>query len=143
MTAAVHQLIIPGKCALAEQTWEEVGCKIRALRTLVFIRTEEARKRIGLIWLPSTESDFYGGPLMHMRLATGIVIAKGPRADVEIGDRVVFQRMYFSRWKTMKDRTLVGWLEASQITGIADSGVEFSPFITKPGGPRQPTEWPM
>lgn len=99
------------------QTWNEVGFKVRPMHAKVFVRTDPPVEKIGMIFLPPKEADFFGG-MMHLRLVTATVLSVGPLARlVKPGDRVVFQRMNFGYIKKLEKGVYVGWIEEQQLVG--------------------------
>ncbi len=111
--------------ALAQQTWDAVGFKIRPLFAKVFVKTDPPAQKIGLIYLPPKEAQFFGG-LGHMRLVTATVIAVGPLAkSVKLGDRVCFRRLDFGHFVKLRQEdqseVFVGWIEQEQLSGFVDA----------------------
>jgi hypothetical protein len=77
-------------------------------------------KKTGLIYLPEKLTTFYG-ELPHMQPIVATVLAAGPEATVKPGELVAFLRLYFARWMTLDDRTVVGWLLSEEnLLGMAD-----------------------
>lgn len=112
---------------VVEQTWNEVGFKVRPMHAKVFVRTDPPPEKIGLIFLPPKEAEFYGG-MGHQRLVTGTVLSVGPMAKlVKVGDRVVFQRMNFGYIRKLDSGVYVGWIEEQQILGHPE-GPESEPL---------------
>ena len=109
------------------QTWNEVGFKVRPMHAKVFVRTDPPAEKIGMIFLPPKEADFFGG-MMHLRLVTATVLSVGPMARlVKPGDRVVFQRMNFGYIKKLEKGVYVGWIEEQQLVGHPE-GSEVAPL---------------
>ncbi len=128
---------------LVKSTWAEIGCRVRPLRRMVFVRTDLPKQHSdGGIWYPSTESGFYDGPF-HLRLVTATVLAAGSKSILKPAERVCFQRKYFARWCVLEDRTMIGWLDETEITGIMDDGVSVGKFVENPLGPKQPMALPL
>lgn len=104
-----------------EETWEELGYKIRPLSYWAFVRTEPLPQKTasGLIWLPPKMATFYG-ELPHMQPIKAVVCSVGPAAPADLvpGVRVVFQRLHFARHVMLKDGTYFGWINPEQIYGI-------------------------
>jgi hypothetical protein len=112
---------------VVEQTWNEVGFKVRPMHAKVFVRTDPPPEKIGLIFLPPKEAEFYGG-MGHQRLVTGTVLSVGPMARaVKPGDRVVFRRLEFGHIKKLERGVYVGWIEQEQLIGHPE-GPEVVPF---------------
>jgi len=112
---------------------------------MVLLRTEKLQmKTEGGLFLPASEQGFYDGP-MHLRLLAATVLSAGSRADQSLvpGTRVCFQRRFFAWWKVMEDRTLVGWVDDSQITAICDPDLNLSKFLTTGEGARYATATPL
>lgn len=106
-----------------EQTWRELGYMVRPLYAKVFVRTETPPEKIGLIYMPPKEADFYGG-LGHQKLVTAIVLSTGPMAKlVKPGERVCFARLHFGHIAKLSDKTFVGWIEQEQLAGYPEDHV--------------------
>lgn len=103
------------------ETLAELGAKaLRPLRWYLMVRTEPVEERTaGGLWLPPKLASFYG-PLPHRQILEGLVLAAGPDAALNQGDRVAFQRLHFSRWCQMADQTYVGWVDSNQLLGIVE-----------------------
>lgn len=102
-----------------EATFEELGIKnFRALKKMLLVRTEPLPKKIGLIYVPPKLASFYG-ELPHLQNIYAMVLSAGPKADCRPTDRVVFSRLYFARWQTMEDGTVVGWIDEANVYGRA------------------------
>jgi hypothetical protein len=125
-----------------EQTWEKLGRRVRATGHTVFVRTEAPpEKSEGGIFYP--DSSFYNGPF-HLRLVPATVLSAGPRSTLKPGERVCFQRQWFCRWKDVPgDKTLVGWVEEAQITGVLEDDTKVDKFIEQPLGPKQCMPHPL
>jgi co-chaperonin GroES (HSP10) len=107
---------------IAEQTLAELGLKeIRPLRRMLFVRTEPFdNKSSGGIYLPGKLHGFFGG-LPHMRNVFGTVVAAGPKCEVRVGDRIVFQRLHFAHWKPLREEgAYLGWIDETQVIGYAE-----------------------
>jgi len=103
-----------------QQTWDELGHKLRPLRFLTLVRTDphESILPSGII-LPPKLDNFHSG-MPHQQIKTGTVVAVGPRTKtVKVGDRVCFQRLHFA-WlrKLGSDKTFVGWINNNDIIGF-------------------------
>jgi co-chaperonin GroES (HSP10) len=121
-----------------EETWQELGTRVRPLRDLVFLRTvKPSQQTEGGIWFAPSDQNFYDGPL-HLRLMRAIVLAAGPRSVLQPGDHICFQRLYLSRWKGLQDGTFVGWLREIEVALVVDPDVEVSRFLNPNAGPRAP-----
>jgi hypothetical protein len=130
---------------IVEDTWAELECHVRPLRRLVLVRTEKPRTiTTGGIILPCSDQGFYDGP-MHLRLITAVVLAAGPDADSDLtpGVRIGFQRRFFARWQELEDHTMVGWVDDSQITGIATPDTDLDKYIGQGPGAQYATPRPM
>jgi co-chaperonin GroES (HSP10) len=127
-----------------EQTWEELGRRVRATGATVFVRTEPpAKKTRGGIIIPDTLRGFYEGPF-HLRLVNALVLSAGPEARaVHAGDRVCFQRKMFAHWLKLPDETLIGWIQEGHIAGVLDPDVVVDKHITFPEGNAAVREAPM
>ncbi len=122
---------------LVNQTWDEIGRKVRALRYTVFLRTEPVQTQsLGGIHYPASTTGFYDG-LMHMRLVCATVLAVGNEVhELEPGMRVCFQRKYLARWQTLKDGTFVGWIHSEEVTGILEEGAHMDKYLDFTEGPK-------
>jgi len=105
-----------------EDTWEELGCRIRPRTWYLFVRTEHKpyKTHSGLIYLPPKAHTFHG-PMAHVDLLKGIVCAAGPIAQsksrIEVGRRIIFKRLHFAWWKKMEDGTRFGWIPSGDVLG--------------------------
>lgn len=104
---------------VVQQTWADLGISgVKALGRSVFVRTDKPEDRVGMIWLPPSAVDPYKG-MPHQKLINATVLSAGPKTNGLVpGNRVTFQRLYFTRWKDMGDGTLVGWLDVHQLAGV-------------------------
>jgi len=108
---------------VVERTWAEVGCRVRPLRRMVFLRTLPLEQKIGSILLPPKLTSFHG-ELPHMKTIQAIVVAVGPKATVKPGDHVCFTRLQFAWWKKLEDKCMFGWIDENDITGHVLSDTE-------------------
>lgn len=109
--------------ALVAATWAELGFRIAAVGTRVFLRTESPPKQTaGGIYLPPMLATAYGQRLGSQVLVTGTVLSVGPLAktDLKVGERIAFFRLPFGWTYKMNDDTLVGWIPVDEILGVAD-----------------------
>ena len=120
---------------LIKATWDEVGHRVVAVGTRVFLRTDVLPARTsGGIYLPPDHAAAYGQRLGSQVLVTGTVLSVGPLAKTPLkeGDRIMFFRLPFGWTYRMKDKTLVGWIPLDEILGIADTET-VAPFIEQLG----------
>jgi len=105
-----------------KKTFEDIGVKgFRALRRTILCRTEPvAQKTEGGIWLPPKAAAFYG-EMPHIKYIEGLILASGPQCEVKPGERIIFQRLHFARWKALPGDVYVGWIDESQIVGYSDN----------------------
>ncbi len=108
---------------LVERTWAELECRIRPLSRTIMVRTLPIPQKIGSLWLPPKAASFYGG-MPHLVMIRAIVLSAGPKAHVNPGEKVLFQRLWFSRWKGLSDGCYVGYLDAVKLTGIVEDDSE-------------------
>jgi hypothetical protein len=106
-----------------EATWKELGYKLRPLKQTVFIRADLPEDKIGNIWKPYSLLGFYAG-MPHAALIGATVLSAGPKAEVQPGDRICFQRLYFARLVELQDHSLVGWIQGPNISGYLEGKVE-------------------
>lgn len=120
-----------------QQTWDELGIKVRMIHDWVLVRTEVPPEQTeGGIWYPPMYRTFYEGPL-HLRLVSALVLSNGPHArGVKVGERVCFQRKYFARWKKLADNSMVGWLHEREVTAAMDEGMDIDRDLSFPDGPK-------
>jgi co-chaperonin GroES (HSP10) len=105
-----------------DQTWEEVGYKIRPLKYKVFVRTEPLFVRSeGGVFLAPAATELYGNRMAHQVLVRAIIVSVGPVArdhwHFEVGQRIVFKRLHFAWLKKMDDGTYLGYIDAAEIVG--------------------------
>jgi len=116
------------KTDVVEKTWEALGFRVRPMHAKVFVLTDAPPEKIGLIYLPPKEADFFGG-MGHMRLVTGTVLSCGPLAKaVKPGDRVVFRRLEFGHIVKLDKGVYVGWVEQEQLCGHPESDSDVAPL---------------
>jgi len=116
-------------------TWDEVGHKVVAIGSRVFLRTDALPDRTASgIYLPPDHAAAYGQRLGGGVLVTGTVLSIGPlvKQPLKEGDRIMFFRLPFGWTYKMQDKTLVGWIAVDEILGIADAETVV-PFIEQPG----------
>jgi len=102
---------------IVEQTWEEVGCRVRMRNLYVMVRTEPVAQKVGLLWLPPKLQTFFG-ELPHKQMIVGRVLSVGDRVKgVSPGDQICFARLHFAWWKRLRDGNYVGWVPAYQVAG--------------------------
>jgi hypothetical protein len=105
-----------------QETWDELGLKIRPRSWYLFVRTEHKpwKTHTGRLYLPPKTHSF-NGPLPHQDLIKGLVVAAGPiaiqKSRVTVGKRVIFKRLHFAWWKKMEDGTRFGWIPAGDVLG--------------------------
>lgn len=104
---------------VVEKTWAEVGCRVRPLRRMVFLRTLPLEEKIGMIHLPTKLTKFHG-ELPHMKTIRAIVVAAGPKTIVKPGEQVCFTRLQFAWWKKLEDGCMFGWIDENDITGYCE-----------------------
>jgi len=121
---------------LIERTWDEIGCKVKAIGYKLWVRTKpyERKTEGGVIWLPPKLQSFHGDSAAHLIIIHATVLSAGPigvAADFKPGDTVAFQRLHFGYvWKLKPDPTrqdvwghdeqFVGWIDANQVLGYVD-----------------------
>lgn len=123
------------RLGLVQQTWDELGVKMRARGYWVWVRTEPHKEKIGSIWLPPKMAKFHG-ELPHLVNVMATVLTAGnvgAAAEFKTGDRIWFTRLYFGYHKKMEDGTFVGWLDANQISGFAGEEDELGQFLQQNG----------
>lgn len=103
-----------------EETWEELGFRLRMLRSAILVRTEPLPKTSGGVILPDRATSFYG-ELPHVQFVTAVVLSAGPKAVLKPGDRIAFTRLFFARYMEMQDKTMVGWIANEEnVLGYAE-----------------------
>lgn len=98
---------------IVEDTWAELGFRIRPMKGTLIIRTEpHTTKTAGGIWLSPKYEGFYGD-LPHLRVLKARVLAVGPDVkDVKVGDRIALQRLHFARYAGVNEpECFVGWVQ--------------------------------
>jgi hypothetical protein len=108
---------------IVEQTWAEVGCKVRPLRRMVFVRTLPLAEKIGSIYLPMKMTKFHG-ELPHQKTIRAVVLSTGSKCAVKPGEHVCFTRLHFAWWKKLEDGCMVGWIDENQLTGYFEGEPE-------------------
>lgn len=125
----------PTPAEFIKATWDEVGHRVLAIGSRVFLRTDALPDRTTSgIYLPPDHAAAYGQRLGSGVLVTGTVLSIGPlvKSPIKEGDRIMFFRLPFGWTYKMQDKTLVGWIAADEILGIADAET-VAPFIEQPG----------
>lgn len=107
--------------ALVEQTWKQIGYKVRPLNTNtnVFVRTMPPPQKVSSLWLPPKFAKFHGD-LANKVMARGVVIAKPDTVTgIEVGDRVCFPRLFFGFLEKLSSTPEVyyGFVKATHIFG--------------------------
>ena len=107
---------------LVNQTWEEVGYRVRPLRDMLYVRTDPMPEKFenSALYMPHKYTDFFG-QLPSQTTIYGTVVSAGPKATSKAGDRVAFSRMNYARWLDLKDHTKLGWISEADIYGQSDS----------------------
>lgn len=83
---------------LVEETWEQLGYKIRPIGWKIFVRTMPHQKKVGSLWMPPKLQTFHGEVAAHLRIIRGVVLSAGNRGPAETmkpGEIVEFQRLHF------------------------------------------------
>lgn len=107
---------------IVEETWKELGFKLRANAYYLIVRTKPHIRKTasGLLWLPPKLQDFHG-ELPHLVETHAVVLSAGPRgcaAEFQPGETVAFKRLYFGYWYKVgrrEDQEFVGWVDANQV----------------------------
>ena len=110
-----------------EETWKDIGMKVRPMRRKLYVRTHSYKDRIGLIWLPpSNHSSFYSG-MAHQRLVKATVCSVGPGvAEAQPGDTILFTRLFFIKHLAIDDGTFTGWIDEVNMIGYAPEDVDLT-----------------
>lgn len=110
-----------------EETWKDIGMKVRPMRRHVYVRTAAYIGKIGKIYLPGGNySGFYSG-LAHQRLVKATVCAVGPRVKgVKPGETIIFQRLFFIKHLSIDDGTFVGWVDEENVIGYAPEDIDLA-----------------
>lgn len=104
-------------------TWGELGFKIAAVGSKIFLRTDAPPKQTtGGIYIPPMLATQYGQRLGSQVLVTGTVLSVGPHAKTAVrpGDRIAFFRLTFGWTHKLNDDTLVGWIPGDEILGVCE-----------------------
>jgi len=111
---------------VVEQTWKELGYKVRATGYRAWVRTLPRPRKIGSIWLPPKMASFHG-ELPHLRTVYAIILSAGPKGvarELKPGDIVAFKRLEFAWWAKLEptqtdeyggDEEYVGYIDANHI----------------------------
>jgi hypothetical protein len=118
--------------AIVKATWENIGCSIRALKHMVWVRTLPPPRKIGLIWMPAKQASFYG-ELAHLVTVQAVVLSAGttgPAKQMKAGDVVAFKRLHFARyWRVEsleedeygRSEDYVGRIDSNDILGFVEA----------------------
>ncbi len=99
---------------------EELGRQFIPTGRRVIVRTDPpVRVTPGGVFLTGRETAFYSGPA-HAKILKCTVIAVGEKSSLRVGDRVCFQRLYFSRIAELRDQTFVGSIDEDQLVGYIE-----------------------
>ena len=92
----------------------------------VFVRTDLAPTKHGLIWLPPTQDSTYGSKFASVVPVTATVLDVGPHVraglNLPVGERVLFWRLAFGWTHKLADGTFVGWVSVDDIIGHPEAG---------------------
>jgi co-chaperonin GroES (HSP10) len=72
----------------------------------------------GLLFLP--KSGFYDGMANKKILDATIVSCGRDVTTVKEGDKIIFLRIVFARYKELEDKTFVGWVDENEIFAIVE-----------------------
>jgi len=110
-----------------DETWKDIGMKVKPLRRKLYVRTCPYKDKIGLIWLPGgNHSGFYSG-MAHQRLVKATVCSVGGEvAEVEPGDTILFTRLFFIKHLSIDDGTFTGWIDEVNMIGYAPEDVDLT-----------------
>ncbi len=107
---------------LIEKTWQEIGFRVRPLRRLVYIRTEQRPyKSHGGIWFPPSSADFFARDKAKIDVEIyARVLAVGPQVRfVKPGDRIFISRLYFAWLRKLEDGNFMGYVDEDNVFGFA------------------------
>lgn len=113
---------------LVDDTWAEVGHKVRAIGYRLWVRTLpfEQKTPSGLLWLPPRQQRFHG-ELPHLVFIRAVVLSAGSvgvAAEFKPGDVVEFQRLHFGfqyRVGPNEEQQYVGFIDANQVLWKLDA----------------------
>jgi hypothetical protein len=114
---------------LVEQTWKEMGFRIRARGYQVWVRTVPFERKVGAIWLPPKLQSFHG-ELPHLVTTRAVVLSAGPEGfarDVKPGDTVAFKRLHFATYMPVGDpdhQEKVGWIDSNEVMWVEEGAID-------------------
>jgi hypothetical protein len=100
-----------------EETWKEVGFKVRPTGRKIFCRTVLEKSNSLLVLPLAAQSFFYGDA--NKKILNLKVLSVGPNVKaVKKGAIICCRRMEFGRIWEFKDGTKGGWIDESQVLGF-------------------------
>ena len=109
-----------------DETWKDIGMKVRSLHRKLYVRTYPYKDKIGLIWLPAAQIGFYKG-MAHQRLVKATVCSVGSEVvEAEPGDTILFTRLFFIKHLSIDDGTFTGWIDEVNMIGYAPEDVDLT-----------------
>jgi hypothetical protein len=105
---------------IVEDTWDEIGHKIKATGFKLWVRTLPHPRKVGRVWLPPNRGRFYG-ELPHLKLVFAVVLSVGPHArsqhELQPGTIVGFKRLNFAWWRKLEGANEDEWGSDDQFVG--------------------------
>jgi len=99
----------------AQDTWDELGFKLSAVEDKVLVRTHPMPEKIGLIYMPTKLTGFYGKLQGQYQQCYATVLSVPKDSVVKQGEIICFSRLAFANLYKMKDNTLVGFVSDNNI----------------------------
>lgn len=102
---------------IIQQTWAELEQEVTEPGTKILIRTEVMPEKIGSLFLPPKQTEFYGRLKGSEVTLTATVLAVGKQCTegLKPGDTILFKRIVFAPYKKMLDTTMLGWVNEDDI----------------------------
>lgn len=105
---------------LVQETWEELGFRVRARGYYIWVRTLPFPRKIGSIWMPPKLQQFYG-ELPHLVTIRALVLSAGNAGlaeGIHAGETIFFKRLHFAEYRRVGEREeqqRVGWVNANDV----------------------------
>ncbi len=111
-----------------DHIWEEIRRKHSAVGYHVLVHCEPPPDKIGRLLLPASLQGFYGRQ-PHEALVKAKILDCTELTELEIGQHIIFQRLFFRRIKELDDKSMLGTIHLADIWAVIpeDTNVSIMP----------------